>query len=314
MTFPLIWVGGLVTSYDAGMAVPDWPNTYGFNLFLYPWQTWLFGPFDLFIEHGHRLLGSVVGLLAIGLVIATWLCESRSWVRWMSLAVLAAVIAQGVLGGLRVLGNDVQLAKIHGCFGPAFFALTGVMATVTSKRWREATPLVDRQAARLQRLAMMTALFAYIQLMLGAELRHQPIHATHSTFRIALYFHLFMAAVVAVHAVLLAVRATRHYRQERWIYYPSMRVAVLVGLQLFLGASTWVAKYGMPAWLSQYDWAAGFTVSANGPLQAMTATMHVAIGSMILMLSVLVSVRSLRLLQAPARSVAIMPRAVKVLL
>ena len=55
-TFPLIWVGGLVTTTQAGMAVPDWPNTYGYNLFLYPWQTWLFGPWDLFIEHGHRLL------------------------------------------------------------------------------------------------------------------------------------------------------------------------------------------------------------------------------------------------------------------
>jgi cytochrome c oxidase assembly protein subunit 15 len=295
------------------MAVPDWPNTYGYNLFLYPWQTWLFGPWDLFIEHGHRLLGSLVGMLAIALVIATWRCEARRWVRWMSLAVLAAVIAQGVLGGMRVVANDVQLAKIHGCFGPAFFALTGVMATVTSRRWREATPQRDSKAAKLQRLAMMTALFAYLQLMLGAELRHQPIHAAQSTFRIVLYFHLIMAGVVAVHAVLLAVRATRFYRHEKWIYYPSVRVSLLVGLQLLLGASTWITKYGTPAWLSQYDWAAGFTVSANGPLQAIAATMHVAIGSMILMLSVLVSVRSLRLLQAPARSVAIMPRAMEVM-
>ena len=62
-TFPLIWVGGLVTTYDAGMAVPDWPNTYGYNLFLYPWQTWLSGPWDLFIEHGHRLLGALVGMI-----------------------------------------------------------------------------------------------------------------------------------------------------------------------------------------------------------------------------------------------------------
>ena len=67
-TFPLIWVGGLVTTYDAGMAVPDWPNTYGYNMFLYPPTTWLSGPWDLLIEHGHRLLGSLAGLVAIGLV------------------------------------------------------------------------------------------------------------------------------------------------------------------------------------------------------------------------------------------------------
>src|SRR5262249_58169712 len=69
VTFPLIWVGGLVTTYDAGMAVPDWPSTYGYNLLLYPWQTWFAGPWDLFIEHGHRLLAAATGVLAIGFVV-----------------------------------------------------------------------------------------------------------------------------------------------------------------------------------------------------------------------------------------------------
>src|SRR6187401_2379732 len=77
ITFPLIWVGGLVTTYDAGMAVPDWPNTFGYNLLLYPWQTWLGGPWDLFIEHGHRLLGMAAGLLAIALVATTIYVDRR---------------------------------------------------------------------------------------------------------------------------------------------------------------------------------------------------------------------------------------------
>ena len=71
-TFPLVWVGGLVTTTDAGMAVPDWPNTYGYNLFLYPWQTWLAGPWDIFVEHGHRLLGATVGMMTIGLLAVLW--------------------------------------------------------------------------------------------------------------------------------------------------------------------------------------------------------------------------------------------------
>src|ERR1051325_109674 len=74
-TFPLIWVGGFVTTYKAGMAVPDWPNTYGYNLFLYPWQTWIYGPWHLFIEHGHRLLAAGVGLLTIAVAIAVWRCS-----------------------------------------------------------------------------------------------------------------------------------------------------------------------------------------------------------------------------------------------
>ena len=92
-TFPLIWIGGLVTTYGAGMAVPDWPNTYGYNLFLYPWQTWLYGPSKLFIEHGHRLFGSLVGLVTIGFVISTWWCQSGALLRWLGAAALAGVLS-----------------------------------------------------------------------------------------------------------------------------------------------------------------------------------------------------------------------------
>ena len=70
VVFPLIWVGGLVTTTDAGMAVPDWPNTYGYNMFSYPLESWLFGPFDLMVEHGHRLLASLAGVISIALVLS----------------------------------------------------------------------------------------------------------------------------------------------------------------------------------------------------------------------------------------------------
>ena len=135
LVWPLIWVGGLVTTYDAGMAVPDWPNTYGYNLFLYPYKTWLTGPFDLFIEHGHRLLGAVVGLVAIALAWKTYQNETRRWVFRFSLIVLGAVIFQGLLGGIRVVGASRTLAMVHGCFGPAFFAGCVAFAVVTSRFW-----------------------------------------------------------------------------------------------------------------------------------------------------------------------------------
>ena len=96
-TFPLIWVGGLVTTYEAGMAVPDWPSTYGHNLFAYPWTTWLFGPWDLFIEHGHRLLAATVGMLTVALATTLWFRDDRRWMRVVGLPWrLASVnIAQG---------------------------------------------------------------------------------------------------------------------------------------------------------------------------------------------------------------------------
>ncbi len=155
--FPLIWVGGLVTTYDAGMAVPDWPTTYGYNLFLYPWQTWLFGPWDLFIEHGHRLLAATVGLVTIALVVVLYRCERRTWVRRLGLAALALVLFQGWLGGMRVRMDARLLAQIHGCVGPAFFALAAALAVFTSPRcaprkqpicWRIAAWLGLRRSRR----------------------------------------------------------------------------------------------------------------------------------------------------------------------
>jgi len=130
--FPLIWVGGLVTTYDAGMAVPDWPGTYGWNMFAYPVSTWLFGPFDLLVEHSHRLLASLSGLLTIGVLILAIRNDSRIWfVRWCGL-LLAAVISQGVLGGARVVLDQRTMAMIHGCTGPLFFAMATATAVMTN--------------------------------------------------------------------------------------------------------------------------------------------------------------------------------------
>ena len=93
-TFPLIWVGGLVTTYDAGLAVPDWPSTYGYNLFLYPISTWVSGPFDIFVEHGHRLLAATVGLISICLVAVFFRYEDRNWARALAIGCLLTVIVQ----------------------------------------------------------------------------------------------------------------------------------------------------------------------------------------------------------------------------
>src|ERR1051325_10181114 len=96
----LIFVGGLGTSTESGLSVPDWPTTYGWNMFTFPFSKWVGG---IFFEHGHRLLASFVGFLTAVLAAWTWLRESRSSVRWLALAALATVVMQGILGGLTVL-------------------------------------------------------------------------------------------------------------------------------------------------------------------------------------------------------------------
>src|SRR3954469_23499333 len=134
-TFPLIFMGGLVTSHQAGMSVPDWPNSYGYNMFLFPPRLWVGG---ILYEHTHRLMGTVVGMLSIVLAIAAWKFESRRWARRLAYAVLGAVIFQGILGGLRVVLVKLDLAIVHACFAQAFFCLAALVAIVTSRWWKNA--------------------------------------------------------------------------------------------------------------------------------------------------------------------------------
>lgn len=266
------------------MAVPDWPGTYGLNLFLYPWQTWLFGPWDLFIEHGHRLLGAVVGMLTIVLVAAVWRWESRRWLRYAALGALALVIAQGVLGGVRVLLDQRLVALMHGCVAPLFFAFATSIVVFTSRFWRDASaPQEDRAGQRLVRAAWILAGVAYVQLILGAILRHPLLDSPSAVFRGAVLLHLIVAFVLLVQAMLFHISALRSGclagRAVRWL---SLLTVVLVLGQLTLGAATWVVKYSWPAWMDSFDFAAAYVVQEKSLEQSLIVTAHVANGSLIL--------------------------------
>ncbi|MGD9648198.1 MAG: heme A synthase, partial [Pirellulales bacterium] len=306
-TFPLIWVGGLVTTQDAGMAVPDWPNTYGFNLFLYPWQAWLYGPFDIFIEHGHRLLGATVGFLTILLLVALWRGEARRWVWALGCLALVAVIAQGGLGGARVLLNDRTLAMIHGSFGPAFFCLVVVLMLVTAPRWQgDEPPTLSAATSRVRRLAVLTALLAYAQLLVGANLRHLSLSAAPAVGRALAWFHIGLAAVLVWHVVLLAVAASKSgvpglVRRPAWL------LMGLLVVQPVLGAMTWVFSYGWPLWTEQFGWSAAHTIRAQGLFESLVITGHQATGSLIVATAVATTLRAWRWL-APAGSLSVASR------
>jgi cytochrome c oxidase assembly protein subunit 15 len=169
-TLLLIFMGGLVTSHGAGMSVPDWPNSYGYNMFTFPPSKWIGG---IFYEHTHRLMGTVVGMLSIALTIIAWKTEPRRWVRWLCASVLGAVIFQGVLGGLRVVLVKLDLAIVHACVAQAFFCLCALTAVVTSKWWMTAPDLSATSNGRtLIRLAAACAIAIYLQLVIGAMMRH----------------------------------------------------------------------------------------------------------------------------------------------
>ncbi|WP_430451186.1 COX15/CtaA family protein [Rhodopirellula europaea] len=296
LTWPLIWVGGLVTTYDAGMSVPDWPGTYGYNLLLYPISTWLFGPFDLFIEHGHRLLAALVGFIAIGLVIASLKTEKRRWAIGLSVMVLAAVIGQGVLGGLRVTLSARTLAMIHGCVGPAFFVLCVIAACVTGRKWLAASV---RQSAEGTSERTPTAFWpisllvlAYMQLVLGAMMRHalpgfSPVGFAH-----------IVKTHITIAFVLWLTTGLAYWRMRRCgdltLSRPAGALICFVAIQIGLGFATWIVNYGYPRMLASFSASDSYLLHSKNVLDAWIVTGHVATGSLILAVSSLLLVRLLR--------------------
>lgn len=307
LVWPLVWIGGLVTTEDAGMAVPDWPTTYGYNMFLYPIEWWLSGPFDLFIEHGHRQLASVVGFVAIGTLIVAIRVERRRWVVVLTAATLVAVILQGVLGGFRVVLDQRTLAMIHGIFAQVFFALCTSLAVVTSRWWwRTGEAKVNQEVGtagairwRDRPLGRSTvwlagglAALAFVQLALGAQLRHLQVMMAPAAFSHLVLMHLATAVFVWVISGILAYRLWGC--GDLTLSRPAKGLVGLVAVQIGLGLSTWVAKYGLPAGSERWSWVAKHVIESKGFFESMIVTGHVATGSLLIACSVMLWLRALR--------------------
>jgi cytochrome c oxidase assembly protein subunit 15 len=188
-TLLLICSGGMVTSKGVGLAVPDWPSTFGYNMFLFPVSKWVGG---IFFEHTHRLIASTVGFLTIILAIWIWRTDRRCWLRNLGFAALGAVVLQGVLGGLRVTLLKDEIGIFHACLAQAFLAMLVVITLATSRLWavagraRRAVRQSDEAPSRnsrtpqggvpsrtISRVVIATTIVIYVQLGLGATMRHQ---------------------------------------------------------------------------------------------------------------------------------------------
>jgi len=181
-TLLLLGIGGLVTSKGAGLAVPDWPTSYGYNLFALPFKFWQGGAL---YEHSHRLVASGVGVLTMILAMWLWFTESRRWVRWLGVTAFATVVVQGILGGLRVVWLEDEIGIFHATVAQLFFALTCAIALFTSKWWKNLpsslSPLPSGARAcqgaltlrKLRGWALATTVLILGQLALGAMMRHQ---------------------------------------------------------------------------------------------------------------------------------------------
>ncbi|MBN1590489.1 MAG: COX15/CtaA family protein [Pirellulales bacterium] len=294
-TFAMISIGGLVTTYTAGMAVPDWPTTFGHNPLLYPLHDWL-NVWDVFLEHGHRLFGLLVGTLAFVLAVLLWKTDERPSMRRLGLIAVAVLCTQELWGGLRVLGDDLLLAKIHGCTAPLFLAVVATIVTCTSPAWRRATPVgFGTSTRRLHWLTSATLVAAYIQIALGAQIRHLPPTATTGWFVLWVWLHLIAAGTLVVMTVATVVLIRRQSVKQPRLHHRAWWLAALVLVQLTLGASSWVTSFGWPLWFTDLVGPLKYTVVAEGRLQVLATTTHVVIGSLCLVVALSLTLWSRRL-------------------
>ena len=258
-TCVLILLGGLVTNTGAALAVPDWPDTFGYNMALFPWSKMVGG---ILYEHSHRLMGALVGLLTLTLAGALWREGGR--LRRLGLIAVVAVVAQGVLGGLRVVLLEDTLAIFHGCLAQAFFALLAAIALLTAPRGRVAAPTIE---PALKGLVVVAPFLVYIQIVFGALLTHAG--------RIDL--HLAGALLVFVFVPIVAAQLRR--TGDAVAAPVSRLVNVLLGVQLLLGVGSFLARFS-PLWIPGEQ----LTVTA-------LPVAHRLVGSLILAATVILAVR-----------------------
>jgi cytochrome c oxidase assembly protein subunit 15 len=274
-TFPLLFIGGLVTGKGAGLAVPDWPTTFGYNMFLYPWSKMVGG---IFYEHSHRLVASTVGLLTIVLASTLWFKERRNWLRWLGVAALVMVIIQGVLGGLRVVLLEHMLAIVHAGLAQAFFALTASLALFTSAEWSRPSaeePLNDN--GKLSRLCALTTGLIYVQVVFGAVVRHTGDRVD---------AHLFFAALVALHVIFILLRVVKYQAHRPKLVGPAKFLGLLLLIQMLLGTGSFFGK---------------FTPLLRLPMESLVllTTTHLVVGALMLVTSLLLTLRSYRYSAVP---------------
>jgi cytochrome c oxidase assembly protein subunit 15 len=279
-TLLLVAAGGMVTSTNSGLSVPDWPTSYGYSMYSFPLSKMVGG---IFYEHGHRLIASTVGFLTIGLVVFVWRVDPRKWMRSLSLVGLGAVILQGVLGGMTVLYMlPAPISIGHAGLAQLFFCITVSIALFTSRSWLESavTPVDD---ATLRSRALGLTMAIYIQILIGATMRHigaglaipdfplalgRVIPPTWSA-QIAVHFaHRVWALVVVIWIVANAMYIWRRHRQRRELVRPATWLVGLVLVQATLGVLT--AK------------------------QPEINTLHVATGAIVLGTSLVVTLRAFR--------------------
>lgn len=245
-TLFLLMAGASVTSTGSGLAVPDWPLSYGK---LFPRMTG-----GVLFEHGHRMIAGVVATAMLVLCVWAWRSESRGWVRRLAYAAGALVVFQAVLGGLTViLLLPPTISVAHAATAMLVFALVVSFATVTSRAWLRTPPGGSPRAARLAPWATATAALVFAQILAGAVMRHLGAGLAFTdfplaggrlfpalpSFYLAIHFYHRVGAILVTLAVWsLAIAATRARAEAPRLTTLALVAAGLVALQFALGVAS----------------------------------------------------------------------------
>jgi len=312
-TFPLIFMGGLVTSHQAGMSVPDWPNSWGYNMFTFPPSKWVGG---ILFEHTHRLAASVVGMLTVALLIVSVKTGRRKWVRWMAFAVFLGVLVQGIIGGLRVVLSQRDLAIVHGCAAQLFFCLIATFCVMTSRFWTDRKCFAPSPGIRtIFSLSVITFAILLAQLVVGAIMRHSDAGLAIPDFPTS-YGHLLPPTHVdaafrqeAIHRFGADLGLNRITLFQIWIHFAHRMGATLVSISVIALAVTILIRVGYQPAFTRPAWAILALLVIQVTLGILTvllrkpadiASAHVAIGSLLLVTTCVIAVRAAGLLAQSA--------------
>lgn len=279
-TFFLIIAGANVTSHDAGLAVPDWPLSFGK---FFPKMVG-----NVFWEHGHRMIATAVGVLTIALAVWIQLREPRGWVKRLGWTALAAVIAQGLLGGLTVkLNLPLVVSAAHATLAQLFFLITVSLAVFTSPDWvtPPASATEDTQTIATRSLSVLALVVILAQLVLGATLRHSATW-DQSLPSGLLFAHVGGAFLVTIVLGATIARVLTRYRVESYLARPAIAAAVLLIVQLGLGVAAYITRAASPK-----------DPQPLTPMVAVTVA-HVACGALVFATTIVLTLRVFRVLRA----------------
>ena len=276
-TLLLIVLGALVTSNDAGLSVPDWPTSFG-SLYKIPPMVG-----GVKYEHGHRMFAEFVGLLIIVMAVWTQRVEQRKWMKALGWIALAAVIGQGVLGGLTVLFFlPWAISTAHATLAQTIFCVVTAMALFTSRGWlQDSEPIMEHGISpSTPNLTALTAACVWVQLILGAAFRHTGIK---------LLPHLIGACVVTAMLCWTVVRVLSHYGKVSELRKPVQLMLALLMVQLGLGFASYVTRL---------QWMLEAPQPTTGIV--ISTVSHVAGGALLLATSVILAIQTRRMIAAHA--------------